>query len=387
MSVQLSPISLAGAVVGTTGQVDFSKFARRATQMQGNDADNGTLVVYSESGCGLTLTLDQSQWSSFVPAGGWKAIALGLGDLSFTYQVVYTLPNPPVSLLVVIYYQPGQAVDDPGILGNSPIGLSGSVQTAVTQVVQDGQPTGQVIVEATPSGNPQRVLITTDGVANFLKINVNGGQGGFPFNIFEPANGVNLNDFIHMGVTGGVVHEYRFLIDSAGNFILYDPTDGSNVMIFRGSQGVQITKAITSVGGTLTSGAFGVPIIVAQNAGGTSVVTTGDHIILTFTPPARGLYRVSGYLEAHITVASAIVVRFTYEDDSGVNTAYLATSSTGATNPVLMNGGTSFLPGSLAAPLDSLTVLAKPTSNIICHYNSPSGAPNDGIWFLIEQLQ
>lgn len=51
-----------------------------------------------------------------------------------TWTVTYIIPNAPVSLLLADLYRAGEPLDPIGVLGNSPIGVSGTVATSVSNL-------------------------------------------------------------------------------------------------------------------------------------------------------------------------------------------------------------------------------------------------------------
>ena len=125
MSSKLPIVDLTGAVVGTQNTIDFNQFPKfdPATQKPAH------LRVFNDSGCGLDYVMKQSGDSDYIPAGGWATIELAPNDAQMLTTVNYLLPNPPVSKILPTYYAPGERVPPIPILGNSPVGVGGSVST------------------------------------------------------------------------------------------------------------------------------------------------------------------------------------------------------------------------------------------------------------------
>lgn len=125
MSIQIANIDLSGAVVGTAGKITIPSMPPTpiAAQMAPQRWSGATLLVYNESGCGLTVTFPISNETITIAAGHWKQLHVPPDEVELDYIVIYVLPNAPVSLLLADLYLATEAVDSVGSLGNSPIGL------------------------------------------------------------------------------------------------------------------------------------------------------------------------------------------------------------------------------------------------------------------------
>jgi hypothetical protein len=171
--------------------------------------------------------------------------------------------------------------------------------------------------------------------------------------------------------------------DTGGGLNIFDGLNSGTALI-SSKTATSINGKISSVGGQASAGSFGVPVIVAQ-ALSQAVTTTGDQTILTYTPPAVGLYRVSGYAHESNGSASNLTFRFTYQDPSagGTTTAYFSWNTTGSPaflNAFAINFGTNLL---FVSPI---TVYANTGTNIVVHWNNSAGTPSDHISVLIERL-
>lgn len=136
MSVQVANISLASAVIGTTGTIPLSQVTPPPTiaQQMRPQAERGpNLFVWNESGCGLTCLFPLTRATFTIPAGGWRQVAVPPGEESLSYVVTYVIPNAPVSSLLADLYQIGEELDTIGVLGNSP--MQGTVTMANNPII------------------------------------------------------------------------------------------------------------------------------------------------------------------------------------------------------------------------------------------------------------
>jgi len=134
MSSKLKPINLAGATVGTTGTIDFNAFPKFLPM---DPSKKATIRLLNESGCGLDITFNASGNGHFMGAGGWGDFEVQGNDGNLSVVVTYVLPNPPVSTVFAIYYLPGETVPPPFTLGNSPVGIGGTIQTSSVQTLSN----------------------------------------------------------------------------------------------------------------------------------------------------------------------------------------------------------------------------------------------------------
>lgn len=149
MPTPLPIIDLSAAIVGTTGTIDLTPVA--PTSNPAYTQQSAILQVYNESGCGLRLSFRDTLGGTDLPAGGWKDIAVPLGEGAVNYTVVYVLASSLVSKLLATYYLPNEPVPRSGSVGNSPI--NGGSLSQATSVVQTGQPVPTPVVLATPNAS------------------------------------------------------------------------------------------------------------------------------------------------------------------------------------------------------------------------------------------
>src|SRR5258706_2080282 len=129
MSIGLPTFDMSTLAVGQVGNITFQN-ALGITADPGNLYKPAHLLIHNESGSGVLVNFQTGGDSFHLPAGGWRVEAMTPGEAGITFLVEYKLPNPPVQLFLVTYYAPGEMVPDPGVLGNSPIGIGGCVQTS-----------------------------------------------------------------------------------------------------------------------------------------------------------------------------------------------------------------------------------------------------------------
>lgn len=86
------------------------------------------LRIWNESGVGWGLQSNGGR-QDIVAAGAWPVYELDPSEVSCVLTAKYVLPNQPVSQLYAILYQPDEPVPPTPVLGNSPIGIAGTVTT------------------------------------------------------------------------------------------------------------------------------------------------------------------------------------------------------------------------------------------------------------------
>lgn len=168
MSIPLKAIDLSPFTAGQTTSLDITQAAGLGGQGQGLPGQGqATLRLHNESGSGIQCSFNASGQGFNLPAGGWVDCHPRPGDTTLNILILYVLPNPPVTLLLSTYYGIGEKVPAMSILGNSPIGIGGTVNTVggtATAVQNDGLLAGSTIIEATASGAPSStVVVGNDG--------------------------------------------------------------------------------------------------------------------------------------------------------------------------------------------------------------------------------
>lgn len=156
MPITLSPVDLSTYTVNQSGPLSLTNATGQGGVTWGLPGRPGpTLRLHNESGTGLLCTLNNSNQQFYLTAGGWQDCYPRTGDSSLLFTVLYVLPNPPVTLLLGTYYAPGEPVPAITTLGNSPIGIGGSVNvTSVQTLSNDGNLPGTTVIEYTDSSSP-----------------------------------------------------------------------------------------------------------------------------------------------------------------------------------------------------------------------------------------
>ena len=167
MSQNLPVVDLSTVSVGGSGPLSWVGLVSQGSPSLGVRAGRPTLRLFNESGCGLDIQFDTGR-SDRIPAGAWAVYQLA-GEQALRWTVTYVLPGAPVALLLAVLYEPGEVVPSLPVLGNSPIGIGGTVATSTTNaVINDGNPLATTVVEATPSGAAgSQMLWRNDGSGIF----------------------------------------------------------------------------------------------------------------------------------------------------------------------------------------------------------------------------
>ena len=159
MSSPIPTIDLTGAVVGTQKTIDFNQFVK----FNPSSFEPAHLQVFNDSGAGLQYAMQSSGSGGYIPAGGWATIELAPNDSQMLITVTYVLPNPPVSIIMPTYFAPGETVPATPILGNSPVGIGGSVSTSSVQTLSnETNGTGFKVIDIGTTTNNDLLDIFTD---------------------------------------------------------------------------------------------------------------------------------------------------------------------------------------------------------------------------------
>jgi hypothetical protein len=215
MSYPLPVIDLATAApTDPPKTVDWQQISVQSAR-PGNTGPH--LMLYNESGCGLQITFNTTE-GIVLPAGGWIAHELNPNCTSFTYTVLYVLPNAPVTKLIIVYYEPYEEVPSVPILGNSPVGIGGSVSTTSIQTLtNDGNPANTQIIEAKQSGSSGS-NVSIDNSGNEI---IREWTGSVLNTIRQTiANAVAGTDVIILGKVGNFFTHIlgKLTVDGAANF-------------------------------------------------------------------------------------------------------------------------------------------------------------------------
>lgn len=161
MSISLPTVNLTGLAVGATGNVTFPAIA--AVARPGHPQEVPHLQIFNDSGHGLQVTTKVGGSKFSLPAGAWRTIAIKPNETEIDFVVVYVLPSPPVDLLLVDLYLQGETPPDSGTLGNSPVGIGGTVATSSSSTLSnEGNATNTLVIDAGPTTPGQVLSIFND---------------------------------------------------------------------------------------------------------------------------------------------------------------------------------------------------------------------------------
>ena len=170
MSVNVPAADLSAATTGTTGTLSWPTLVQTGAPV-GVRQGRPVLRLFNESGCGLAYTIGAD--GARLPAGGWVDIELS-GQTSLDYLVEYVLPGQPVSLLLGTIYEAGEKIPALPQLGNSPIGIGGSVATSgvggTDHILNTGNAPGTSTYSATPNDQSGASFGDTNDGAGFRRI-------------------------------------------------------------------------------------------------------------------------------------------------------------------------------------------------------------------------
>lgn len=380
MSIQVANQDLSTAVVGTKGTIQLGAIPPPTIgdQMRPHAAQYAVLYIMNESACGLTCTFPVTGETFTVAAGAWKEIAVPANETQLNYQVIYLLTGPIVSRLLADLYLPGEHRDSIGVLGNSPVGAN--LSTA-QQLVNDGQPPGQNIIEATPNDGVPRWGDNNDG-SGFRKI-----QSDLALPTvrriwqFLSGNGAGTKAQLSIGdPVDPFIMTYYGQVDQlrVGTPPSYVSTiDFNGVLDLKGR--VSTVKAQATDVNSLGVGAL------VTTPRGTAVTVTTQQTIATVTPASDGLYRIGGYARvANGTNGNNVSFGCTYTDaESGTAETVWFSSQNGA-GSFFMNGSNSIGNGPFSVPAYTLDAKAGNAINIV--YRDPTNTPNDKVSAWIERL-
>lgn len=260
MSNQLPFIDLTSATVGSSGKVQFPLPGLVA----GNELCH--VRIMNESGCGLSITFSDGS-DDFIPAGAWPVFEVEPTVTGFSYSVTYVIPNAPVSQLQVIYYYPGEPVPENMVLGNSPIGITGSVQTSSVQTLSnENSSVPTLVIDIGNATTPQLIKIYNDGtftwsvsghtllqgsVANLLQL----GQTGDTSTVLGALTVTQLlTALASLSITGTLTASGKLSTDAAtltsdgsGNLSVVSLNIGGQKVTWLSSSKLQLQSATTEV--------------------------------------------------------------------------------------------------------------------------------------------
>lgn len=134
-------INVAGTVAGGQLKLDFSQLLISQTPTNAIGGTGYRLQLYNESGVGWLGSFENSAQGFALPSGrwAWPRIPAGSGMCTLTAQ--YVLGNAMVNTLFAFVADEDTDIDDDlGVLGNSPVGISGGPVGTAVQATWLGSP-------------------------------------------------------------------------------------------------------------------------------------------------------------------------------------------------------------------------------------------------------
>ena len=165
-AVPLVDLSLYGS--GTSGILDLTSTLAKIPYNPSytSSGDTAHIRMFNDSGSALQIHDDNGTISDYIPAGAWPAYSLDPGSTKIYFTVIQVLPNPPIQLLMCTIYGPGETVPGTPQLGNSPVGIGGTIQTSSVQTLSnEGTVKTVLVIDIGDSALAQLLTINNDGSA------------------------------------------------------------------------------------------------------------------------------------------------------------------------------------------------------------------------------
>lgn len=172
MSSGLAPIDTSQLSVGQAFAISWTHDDMPVGGSVGTHQGQSSIRILNESGVGFKVNLGGGH-SDHVAAGGWPVYQLTPGIISLPCVVEYVLSGPSPNLILATIYGPGEPVPDQPALGNSPVGVSGSVTTvanAANSIKNDGNAPATSTYETTPSDQASSAISDSNDGSGFRKI-------------------------------------------------------------------------------------------------------------------------------------------------------------------------------------------------------------------------
>lgn len=168
MSVGLAAVDLTAVAAGATGTLNWTGLVQRGGSV-GVRSGKAHLRLFNESGVGLQIRFDSGR-EDVVPAGAWPLYEIG-AEQALVWTALYILPGAPHSAVYGVLYEPGETVPATPVLGNSPIGIGGTVATTTGQSLKnDGSAPATAIIEATPSDQAASSITLDNDGSGFIRV-------------------------------------------------------------------------------------------------------------------------------------------------------------------------------------------------------------------------
>lgn len=285
MSIQLTPVDLTSAVTGTSGNVKFP--------IPGISGQNPSVRIYNESGCELQVTFSNGS-SDFIPAGAWPVFEIDPTVTGYSFVVSGVIPNAPISTLNTIYYYPGDPIPSNMVLGNSPIGITGSVSTASNSLSNEGNAVGTEVIDIGTAANNKLIDIFNDhfiwkveqtGVAHqVMKGQTSGNplQLGQSSDVLEVLSKLTLDDILT--VAGALFFNVAGIStngSTSGTSLLTEPFQGTALKVVKIFQNNFRNGAAGSTNVALPTAFTEGCLFVTSNVAGFALLASGVAITIT----------------------------------------------------------------------------------------------------------
>lgn len=180
MSYKVDTVDMSQFAVGQSGKIDLNKVKQKAGSQSSSAVGPAHLRIFNDSGSELGITSDDGSIDDWIPAGAWPVYELDQATSLINFNVIAVLPNPPVQLLLPTYFAPGEKVPDSPTLGNSPVGVGGSVTTSGQTLSNEANTTETLVIDIGQVGNLQLILIYSDGKVTWKVL-----QAGVAHTVFQ----------------------------------------------------------------------------------------------------------------------------------------------------------------------------------------------------------
>lgn len=166
MSYILPTVDMSTFSIGQSGQIKLNDVRGKVAFDPTHASDPAHLRIFNESGSTLKITSDDGSIQDYIPAGAWPTYEVDQTISYITFTVVAIMQNPPIQLLLPIFYVPGEKVPDTPTLGNSPI--SGVAQTSSIQTLSnEGSAANLLVIDMGDVAFNQLVALFNDGHATW----------------------------------------------------------------------------------------------------------------------------------------------------------------------------------------------------------------------------
>jgi hypothetical protein len=163
MSIKLASIDMSQYAVGQSGFIDLNPPKQKAGQSSSSAVGPAHLRIFNDSGSEISITSDDGSIDDWIPAGAWPVYELDQSTTKINFKVIAILPNPPIQFLLCTYYAPDEKVPESPTLGNSPVGVGGSVSTTGSTLSNEGNTTETLVIDIGQVGNTQLIAVYSDG--------------------------------------------------------------------------------------------------------------------------------------------------------------------------------------------------------------------------------